>query len=131
MDIREQKAIRATLGGFSFKELQLGRDVWQTAKGVGISLKKLREFVSLTIQQGVINRETLLKEATETKKRMEEMLPKCPKCGFMFFPKPIRTEKGPGNLYGHKTHWLCGSCFYEEYSDEDCQELYDKVVGGR
>lgn len=131
MDIKEQKAIRSVLRGFSFKEVQLGRDVWQTAKEVGVSLKTLRSFISLTIQQGIVDREQMLKNAKDTKARMEELLPKCPECGFMFFPRPIKIEKGPGNLYGRKTHWLCGSCFYEEYSDEDCQELYDKVVGRR
>jgi len=96
---------------------------WAIEKG------RVREVrLAIRIAEGILNEKWSIEEvknlldqyAPDKKKRSRE---KCPNCGKDFFLTSINKPKSKQNLYGYKSKWICGDCFYEIYSVKSINEI--------
>jgi len=127
MEEKDYEIVGLLLSGFSFKQIQLGRDVWQTAEVGGVSLEELKDYIQTKIDKDIAGRQEMLEMAAKQKEEVEKLLPRCPECGSAFYVRSITIPEGPGNLYGYKSHWFCSSCIYEEYSVDEFPELTERI----
>lgn len=81
-------------------------------------------------QEVLAERERKLQLAEERQKYYsvlsEYKRPECPKCGTPLFLRLIGEPKGPKNVHGYRTCWICTDgpkdCVYEKYSGKTLRE---------
>lgn len=75
----------------------------------GFTIENLREYVEFKRAE--------LKELEQLRQReLEDVIPKCPKCGLALILRPISTPKGRANVFGYRSCFECLDCAYERYS---------------
>ena len=98
-----------------------------------ISLEQLKEYLATVREfnaKAVKEREKIFKEREE---RWLAGTRRCPTCMKPLALRAINILKGKGNREGYTCHWFCqdDNCNFEEYTHENFQEVYKKIMGGR
>ena len=130
--MREKKIreIEKKLEVFGFGKLQDLITLYSVLQRENITFVELKKYVEKTKK---IN----LKVITERKKVFERMKEKwerkgkrCPVCAGSLFLRAVNIPKGKANRKGYTCHWFCPKedCPFEEYTYEDSQEIYRKIM---
>ena len=135
MRMKEKRAqeIREKLAVFGQGKLQDLITLYDFLEESDISLEDVRAYLEYNKE---VFRQLGLRQAEIFKKRKEvwnKNTRKCPTCKRPLLIGNIRTPKGRGNVKGYTCHWFCQEedCLFEEYTYENFQEVYKKIMGGR
>ncbi len=124
--------IEQELRVFSFSHVQALLTLMGLLKSRGIVVKEVEVYLEMkrkfeeTKEQKQREYENYMREIWNKNTR------KCPVCMKPLMVRPISIPKGKGNIKGYTCHWFCQeeSCNFEEYTYEDFQETYRKIMGG-
>lgn len=133
--MREERAkkIREKLTVFGQGKLQDLITLYNFLQGSGITLEDVKDYLEYTKE---LFRQVSLKQVEmrrERKEKWNKSTRRCPTCMKPLVLRPITTPKGKANIEGYACHWFCNeeNCNFEEYTHENFQETYSKIMEGR
>jgi len=133
MKEKKIEEIGRKLSVFSFGRLQELVTLFGVLEREGISFEDVKEFVASSLELYEVKQARFERMARERKNLWDKRTRKCPSCKKPLALRPITTPRGRGNVEGYTCLWYCleEDCTFEEYSKEDFQKTYMKVMGGR
>ena len=99
----------------------------------GISLEEVKEYVEERQRQLKETKLAMQKANEKVRQQWEKNTRRCPTCVMPLMARSITIKKGKANIKGYTCHWFCQeeNCNFEEYTYEDFQIIYKKIMGGR
>jgi len=133
MKEKRVEEIRQKLSVFSFPRLQELLTLFNLLEREKISLEDVREFITSFQELQETRRVTFDRIGKEREKKWNKGTRRCPTCMRPLALRPINVPKGKANREGYTCHWFCldEKCSFEEYTKEDFQEIYKKIMEGR
>jgi hypothetical protein len=127
------KEIRLKLAVFDFGRLQELLTLFSVLEREELTLEDVREFIEAVKELQKAREATFNKFNKDRERLWNKGTRRCPTCAKPLMLRPINTPKGKANREGYTCHWFCldEKCNFEEYTKEDFQEVYKKIMGGR
>jgi len=127
--MREEK-INRKLSVFGFSGLQNLITLFDILQKENIGIEEVREFVKSSIRIRESNTTRQIKEMERRTKLWNKNTHPCPDCKKPLMLRSITTPRGKENVKGYTCHWYCSgeTCVFEEYTKEDFQEIYKKIM---
>ena len=131
--MRRFKEITQKLAVFSFPRLQELVTLFDILQREEISFEEVKEFIVTSIENHRLNQARFKQMSEERDKLWNKNTRKCPNCEKPLMARRVGTPKGRANVRGYTCQWYCQeeNCDFEEYTHEDFQEIYKKIMSRR
>ena len=115
---------------FSFDGLQNLITLFDVLQREEISVEDVKEFVAFSVKAREAKEANFRRRNEEMERMWKKNSRPCPLCGMPLALRPINIPKGKADVKGYTCHWFCPSeeCTFEEYTKEDFQEIYRKIM---
>lgn len=133
MEEKQIEEIAKKLAVFDFGRLQELLTLFGVLEREELTLKDVRKFVEAVKELQKTREAAFNKFNKEREKLWNKGTRRCPDCMKPLALRSITTPKGKANREGYTCHWFCldEKCNFEEYTKENFQKIYKKIMGGR